>query len=391
MTRIPPGATIGFLGGGQLGRMTALAARSMGYRVHVLDPDPHCAASPVADRVVAAPFDDVEGARELARHCDVITLEIEQIATAVLDAAAASAPVRPSSAVIAMVQDRALQKAWLEQHGFPLAPWRTVAAAGDIAAAVQAFGASIVKTTRGGYDGRGQVRVHGTDAADQALATLGGRACVVEKTLSLAAEISVMVARRPGGDVVVYPAALSHHERLALSWSVIPAPLPPEMLKAASGIAVGIAEAVRLEGVLCVELFITTDGAVLVNELAPRPHNSYHASERACTTSQFEQLVRAVCDLPLGDPGVIRPAAIVNLFGDLWRDGQAPPFADALDDGAVRVHLYGKPGPRPGRKMGHLSCTGDTALSALHRVREAARRIHAVTEEMPATVQALIG
>lgn len=391
MTIVPPGATIGFLGGGQLGRMTALAARAMGYRIHVLDPDPACAASPVADRCVAAPFDDVEAARELARHCHVVTLEIEQIATAVLDAAREYVPTRPSSALIGMVQDRATQKAWLVENGFPVAKYRAVNAPADIADAVRAFGPSIVKTCRGGYDGRGQVRVDSTTEVERAWAAVGAKPSVAEQTLSLAAEISVMVARRPSGEIATYPAALNHHERLALSWSVIPAPLPPEILGRATGIGRGIAECTSLEGLICVEMFVTADGALLVNELAPRPHNSYHASERGCVTGQFEQLTRAVCNLPLGDTRVVRPAAIVNIFGDLWQAGRQPDFAGALADASVRLHLYGKPGARPGRKMGHFSAIGDSPMGVLETVRAAARASGASTEDVPATVRALIG
>lgn len=389
MTRIPPGSVIGILGGGQLGRMTALAARAMGYRIHVLDPDAHCSTAPVADRCVPAPFDDVEAARELARHCSVVTLEIEQIATTVLDAAREYAPTRPSSTLIGMIQDRASQKEWLARSGFPIGAWRPVSGPADVAAAVRDFGPSIVKTTRGGYDGRGQARVQGEAEAEQAWADIGRRAAVAEKTLSLAAEISVMVARRPSGETMVYPAALNHHERLALSWSVIPAPLPPEILGRAREIGESLAASAALEGLLGIEMFLTTDGDLLVNELAPRPHNSYHASERACATSQFEQLTRAVCDLPLGSTRVVTPAAIVNIFGDLWSAGE-PDFAAALEDAEVRLHLYGKPGPRPARKMGHFSAIGDSPVTALQRVREAAARSGAETEDLPASVRALI-
>ena len=198
-----------------------------------------------------------------------------------------------------------------------------------------------------------------------------------------------MVARRPGGEVIAYPAALNHHERGVLAWSVMPAPLPGPLLSRATEIGLGIAETLGVEGLIAVELFVTTGGDLLVNELAPRPHNSYHASERACGTSQFEQLTRAVCDLPLGDVSVIRPAAIVNLFGDLWVDGREPDFAAALTDRTVRLHLYGKAGARPGRKMGHLSAVGGSALDALRVARDAARGVGATTEDIPATVREL--
>ena len=380
---IAPGATIGILGGGQLGRMTALAARSMGYRIHVLDPDPECSASPVSDRCVAARFDDADAARELARHCDVITLEIEQIATSVLEAAGGYAPTRPNARVIGVLQDRARQKAWLKQHGFPIGPYRDVNSANDLANAVRSFGHSFVKSCRGGYDGRSQMRVSDAATASEGWRALGERPAIAEQALGLAGELSVMVARRPSGDMTVFPAALNHHERQILAWSVIPAPLDRAIVSDATEIGKGIAEQIELEGLLAVELFLTSSGDLLVNELAPRPHNSFHASERACVTSQFEQLTRAICDLPLGDVSVVRPAAIVNLFGDLWRDGKEPAFADALVDPVVRLHLYGKPGPRPGRKMGHFSAIGGSAFDALAAARAAAKRIGANTGEFP--------
>jgi 5-(carboxyamino)imidazole ribonucleotide synthase len=388
---IAPGATIGILGGGQLGRMTALAARAMGYRIHVLDPDPDCAAAPVSDRCLAARFDDVEAALELARHCDVVTLEIEQVATSVIDAARTYAPTRPGADVIGIVQDRARQKAWLEKNAFPVGPYRAVNGADDITGAARSFGDSFVKSCRGGYDGRSQVRVSGAASAVDAWRALGERPAIAERALPLAGELSVMVARRPGGDITVFPAALNHHERQVLAWSVTPAPLDKTIVARAAEIGRGIATQIGIEGLIAVELFLTTSGELFVNELAPRPHNSFHATERACVTSQFEQLARAVCDLPLGDVSVVRPAAIVNLFGDLWRGDSAPDFARALSDPIVRLHLYGKPGARPGRKMGHLSAIGGSALDALASAREAAGRIGASTEPMPETLRAFGG
>lgn len=379
------------LGGGQLGRMTALAARSMGYRVHVLDPDANCATASVADRVVAAKFDDVEAARDLARHCDVVTLEIEQIATAVIDAAAAYAPARPGSRLIGIVQDRATQKEWLTRNGFPIGEYASVTSPQDLEHALSRYGEAFIKSCRGGYDGRSQVRAtRGSDPA-AVWRDLGERAAVAEKGLSLAAELSVMVARRPSGDTAVFPAALNHHERQILAWSVIPAPLPPELLTRAIEIGRGIAEQIELEGLLAIEMFLTSSGDLLVNELAPRPHNSYHASERACATGQFEQLTRAICDLPLGDTRVVEPAAIVNLFGEIWPadNGGAPDFSPALQSSGVRLHLYGKHGARRGRKMGHLSAIGSTPAEALRRVREAGARVGATTEAPPLSLRAL--
>lgn len=386
-TSIAPGGIIGIFGGGQLGRMTALAARAMGYRIHVLDPDAECSAAPVADRVIAARFDDVDAARELGRHTDVVTLEIEQIATASLEAAAEHVPARPNPHVIGIVQDRARQKAWLRDNAFPVGEYVAVNGAADIARAAARFGEAYVKSCRGGYDGRSQVRVRRDDDADNAWTTLGERPAVAERALELAGELSVMVARRPGGEVRVYPPALNHHERQILAWSVIPAPVDRRLATAAADLGRGIAESIGLEGILGVELFLTSTGGLLVNELAPRPHNSYHASERACVTGQFEQITRAVCDLPLGAVSVIRPAAIVNLFGDLWTSGADPELARALEDPVVRLHLYGKRGARPGRKMGHISAVGGSTLDALETARSAAARVGVTTEPLPESIQ----
>jgi 5-(carboxyamino)imidazole ribonucleotide synthase len=375
MTVIQPGATIGILGGGQLGRMTAQAARTMGYAVHALDPSPDCPAHAVVDRLVTAPFDDAAAAADLARHCAVVTLEIEQIGAAGLEAAQRFAPVRPAPAVIADVQHRGRQKAWLARHGFPIGPYRDVRTLDELQSAVRALGPCFVKACHGGYDGRSQVRLDSPDQSAEAWRALGERHVVAEQALDLAMEISVMVARRPSGQTIAYPPALNHHVNQVLAWSVLPAPVPGELADRADAVAAGIASTLSLEGLLGVEMFCTRQGDLFVNELAPRPHNSYHASERACPTSQFEQLVRAVCDLPLGDVRIVEPAAIVNLFGDLWIDGCAPDFAPALARDDVRLHLYGKTSARPGRKMGHLSVTGSTPDQALANVRDAAAAI----------------
>jgi 5-(carboxyamino)imidazole ribonucleotide synthase len=352
--------------------MTAMAARTLGYRIHVLDPDPACAAQPVSDRVVAARFDDADGAAELARYCDVVTLEIEQIAPESLAAASRHAPLRPSASIVRVVQDRAEQKRWLADHGLPIGPYRDVTTANDLETAARTLGRLVVKANHGGYDGRSQIRIDDAAEVDEGWRALGGRASVAEQTLDLEAELSVMVARRPSGEVRVFPPALNHHERQVLAWSVIPAPLPDKVTRRVVEIARAIAEAFSLEGILAVEMFLLRDGTLYVNELAPRPHNSFHETEVACATSQFEQLVRAVCDLPLGDPSVLRPGAIVNLFGDLWIKNDQPRFESALAQPGVRLHLYGKPGPRPGRKMGHLSATGETPHEAIALVQAAA-------------------
>ncbi|MEP6764759.1 MAG: 5-(carboxyamino)imidazole ribonucleotide synthase [Gemmatimonadaceae bacterium] len=368
MTPILPGATIGFLGGGQLGRMAAMAARSMGYDVHVLDPDPNCSARAIASKTITAAFNDVNAAIELARGCDVVTLEIEQISKVALDAAAQHAPVRPGSAPVYIIQDRIRQKRWLRDNKFPVGDFREANEAGDIEQAVLEMGASIAKSTHGGYDGRGQVRI--ADPSDGVMAwnTLGKRACLVEQMLPLFFELSVLVARRPGGEMVVYHASYNVHTRGVLTWAVTPALVDDNFLKQAAALAPAIAEKIGIVGLLAVEFFVTTDGRLLVNELAPRPHNTFHHSERAVTTSQFEQLVRAVCDLPLGSVDIVTPGAIINLLGEVWLQKTPPRFADSLNTTGSRLHLYGKPDAREGRKMGHISAIGSTSLHAIRGV-----------------------
>ena len=379
---ILPGATIGIFGGGQLGRMTAMAAREMGYRIQVLDPDPACPARFVVDGCIEAGWDDSREAANLARGCDVVTLEIEQIAAASMEAAASFAPVRPGGAMLAVIQDRVEQKNWLRRNGFPVGEYRAVRSMDELRAAILELGGKcFCKSATGGYDGRGQGKIGFTagalfeDEVRGAWQALGEGPGVAEKAVELEREISVLVARAPNGEVKVYPAAWNHHEEQILAWSVMPAPLAAGMASEARELAEAIADTFQLEGVLAVEMFVTTDGKLLVNELAPRPHNSYHASVRACATSQFEQLVRAVCDLPLGSVDVVQPAAIANLLGDLWigPDGSArePHFDKALAVPGVRLHLYEKHRPRKGRKMGHLSAVGMTADEAVESVLQA--------------------
>ncbi len=378
MSAILPGATIGILGGGQLGRMTAMAARSLGYRIHVMDPDPSCPARFVVDACFEGDWNDARAAADLARGSDVVTLEIEQVSIACLEAAGQYAPVRPGAALMQIIQDRILQKDWLRDHGFPVGRYRAVHTESELSAAALALGGRcFVKTARGGYDGRGQAKIGFdgrlgpvADGVHMAWAALGGQPCIAEQALELEREISVMVARSPSGEVKSFASAANHHENQILVWSVIPSSIPLELERQAQGIALRLAEELKLEGLLAVEMFLTKQGALLVNELAPRPHNSYHASERACVTSQFEQAVRAVCDLPLGDVDLVQPAAIVNLLGDVWLKGQ-PRFDRALGVPGVRLHLYEKHQPRAGRKMGHLSAIGASPEEAIARVLEA--------------------
>jgi 5-(carboxyamino)imidazole ribonucleotide synthase len=377
---ISPGGLIAILGGGQLGRMTAMAARTMGYRVRVMDPEPSCPASFVVDETIVGPWGDAAAARRLAEGADVVTLEIEQIGVDALTAVAKIAPLRPGVEPIRIIQDKALQKTWLAEQQFPVGPFRVVRTEAELHEAVHALGGRIfLKIGRGGYDGRGQARIGIDEPASEekisaGWSSLGGNAAVAEQALDLECEISVMAVRSPSGEVRSYPAARNHHENQILAWSVLPASVSPELESRAEVLAAEIIEHLGMEGLLCVEIFVTRQGELLVNELAPRPHNSYHQSERGCVTSQFEQLVRAVCNLPLGSTELTGPAAIVNLLGDVWLNGK-PDFAAALAVPGVRLHLYEKHTPRPGRKMGHLSAIGSSADEALQRVLEAKRRL----------------
>jgi 5-(carboxyamino)imidazole ribonucleotide synthase len=377
-----PGSTIGIFGGGQLGRMMAMAARGMGYRILVLDPDPGCPARFVVDGCIEAAWDDSRGAAMLARGCDVVTLEIEQIGEHSMASAATFCPVRPSGAMLAVIQDRIEQKNWLVKHGFPVGEFRAVRSLEQTRTAITELGGRcFCKSATGGYDGRGQGKVgfgSGPVTEDEirgAWEALGEGPGVVEKAVDLEREISVMVARSPRGEVKVFPAAWNHHENQILVWSVIPAAIPAELEQKARAIAYEIADTFGLEGLLAVEMFVTKGGELLVNELAPRPHNSYHQSERACVTSQFEQAIRAVCNLPLGDVDVVQPTAIANLLGDLWLNLDGSPrevrFDKALAVPGVRLHLYEKLKPRKARKMGHLSAVGKTADEAVALVLKA--------------------
>jgi 5-(carboxyamino)imidazole ribonucleotide synthase len=377
-----PGGLIAILGGGQLGRMTAMAARTMGYRVRVMDPEAACPASFVADETIVGRWDDVAAARRLATGADAVTLEIEQIGVDALSEVARIAPLRPGVEPIRIIQDKTLQKVWLDDEGFPVGPFRVVESEAELHEAVTALGGRVfLKIGRGGYDGRGQARI-GMDshATEEAIAaawkSIGARPAVAEQALDLDYEISVMAARNPSGEVRSFPASRNHHENQILAWSVLPAGIPAELESRAEALAAAMIARLGIEGLLCVELFVTRQGDLLVNELAPRPHNSYHQSERGCVTSQFEQLVRTTCNLPLGSTDLISPCAIVNLLGEIWlSETGKPDFAAALAVPGVRLHLYEKHTPRAGRKMGHFSATGATAEEALERVLEAKQRL----------------
>lgn len=374
---VRPGGLLAILGGGQLGRMMAMAARTMGYRVRVMDPEAKCPASFVVDETIVGRWDDADAARRLAQGADAVTLEIEQIGVDALEQVARLAPLRPGVEPIRIIQDKTLQKPWLAEHGFPVGPFYVVHSEDDLLAAAPALGGNVfLKIGRGGYDGRGQVRIQPSTDLGEAWKQLGGNPCVAEQALDLDCEISVMAARNPAGEVRTYPAARNHHEDQILAWSVLPSGLAPELESHAEALAAGIVAQLGIEGLLCVEMFATKQGELFINELAPRPHNSYHQSERGCATSQFEQAVRAACNLPLGSTDLISPCAIVNLLGDVWLNANGEPnFPAALEVPGVRLHLYEKLSARAGRKMGHLSSVGKTAEEALERVLEAKRKL----------------
>ena len=377
---IDPGGLIAILGGGQLGRMTAIAARTMGYRVRVMDPEAKCPASFIADETVVGKWDDIAAATQLVRDADVATIEIEQIGVEALSQVAKVVPLRPGVEPIRIIQDKTLQKPWLAENGFPVGPFRQVRDESDLQNAVRGLGGRVyLKVGRGGYDGRGQARLGiDTRVTDQAIhdawTNIGAKPAVAEQALDLQCEISVMAARNPSGEVRAFPAARNHHENQILAWSVLPAGIAPELEKKAEELAGAIIAKLGIEGLLCVEMFVTRQGRLLVNELAPRPHNSYHQSERGCVTSQFEQLVRTVCNLPLGETSLITPCAIVNLLGDIFLT-MTPSLPAGLQVPGVRLHMYEKRAAKMGRKMGHLSAIGATADEALERVLEAKKRI----------------
>ncbi len=365
---ITPPATLGIVGGGQLGRYFVMAARTMGYRTIVLEPDPAAPAGAVADVHLAAAYDDPEALARLAAECAVVTVEFENPPAHALHSLAEATLVRPSPEAIAIVRDRRLEKGFLHEHGFPTAPFCVIEHATDLAAADVAFPA-ILKTATLGYDGKGQTTVDDAASLDSAWASLGRVACVLEQRMTLEREVSVVLARGVDGEIAAFAVTDNTHVGGILDLSV--APVEGDLAAEATAVAERVAEALGYVGVLGVEMFVV-DGRILVNELAPRPHNSGHWTLDGARTSQFEQQVRAVCGLGLGDPSLHAPAvAMVNLLGDRWHDGE-PDWATMLAVPGAHLHLYGKHEPRPGRKMGHLTVTGQTpgdAADAADRAR----------------------
>ena len=366
MTAAPilPGATLGVLGSGQLGRMFAAAARQMGYRVHVLSPDADSPTGQLADRELVAPYDDLDAVRRFAQSVDVLTFEFENVPAATAAAAAEFAPVRPDGQVLHVAQQRAREKTFLRDRGFPVTPFVWIRSEADLEAASISPGLpGVLKTARFGYDGKGQEKVETAKALRDAWTRMGRPESVLEQFIEFDRELSVVAARGVDGWMVTYPVLENAHADHILDVSMMPADVSAVVERHASQIAQGILEALDVVGVMCVELFLTRGGELLINEIAPRPHNSGHLTIEACMTSQFEQQVRAVCGLPAGSVELLRPAAMANLLGDLWEPG-TPDWAAACAIPGVHLHLYGKIAPRPGRKMGHITALADTADEA---------------------------
>ena len=371
---ILPGATVGVLGGGQLGRMFVLRARTMGYRTLVLDPDPLSPAGAVADLHLQAAYTDAAALERLGAECAAVTTEFENVPAEALERLARTCRVRPPVQAVAVAQDRISEKRFLEHAGFPTAPFRPVRDERELQTAVQEVSLpALLKTSRLGYDGKGQAAVESPGDAPAAFRALGGVPCVLEERLALETEISVVLTRGDDGAVAAFPVGENRHRDGILETTVVPARVPRATADEARATACRVAAALDYVGVLGVEMFVANGGRIYVNELAPRPHNSGHYTLDACATDQFEQQLRALCALPLGEPRLLTPVAMINLLGDLWSSGE-PRWDQAFRRPGVKLHLYGKAEPRPGRKMGHLNCLADDpdrALALALEVRDA--------------------
>jgi len=368
MNPILPGAAIGVLGSGQLGRMFALAARRMGYRVHTFSPDSDTPTGQISDVEVTASYDDLDAVRSFASKVRVVTFEFENVPAATAAAAAAAAPVRPAGSVLHTTQQRIREKTFLLDSGLPVTPFRVVRNCGELIAAIAELGCpSVLKTADFGYDGKGQFRIDSPTDAPLAWRSIGEREAVLEAFVPFAKEVSVVAARGLNGEFMHYGVIENEHRNHILDLSLSPARISAAVAREATELARAVLEKLSVVGVLCVEFFLTHTNTLLINELAPRPHNSGHLTVDACVTSQFEQQLRAVCGLPLGAPTFHCPAAMANLLGGLWSNG-SPRFDRAAAFPGVKIHLYGKTEARPGRKMGHLTALASTLDNAMETV-----------------------
>jgi 5-(carboxyamino)imidazole ribonucleotide synthase len=371
---IPPGSTIGLLGGGQLGRMFGIAARRMGYRVHTFEPSPDSPAGQISDREFNGSYTDRELLDAFVQSVDVVTFEFENIPHEVVDQISQTRPVHPRSEVLHICQNREREKSFLRRHRYPHTPFAIVSNQAELDVALESIGTpSILKTADFGYDGKGQRKIGQGNKFDYS--QFGAGRAVLEKWIPFASELSVICARDAKGAICAFPIAENVHTRHILDYSIVPARIEPEVQRRAQSIAEDIADDLNVIGLIAVEFFLTRDNELLVNELAPRPHNSGHYTFDACLTSQFEQQLRAVCGLPFGSPALVRPAVMVNLLGDLWRDGAQPDWRPILRHPCAKFHLYGKLEGRPGRKMGHFCVLRETVDEALVEALEIKREL----------------
>lgn len=370
---ILPGATLGMLGGGQLGRMFTIAARTMGYRVIVLDPDPHSPAGAIANLHLEAEYLHDQALAGMGQECAAVSTEFENVPGSALERLAEDCAVRPSAAAVRPTQDRLDEKAFLDNAGLPTTPWAPVREAADITTAIEKVGTpAVLKRAQGGYDGKGQAMIGEAGEVEAAFSGLGEAPCILERRIDLARELSVIVCRAADGTVACYPPGENVHVDGILATTRVPAPIDDSLAEQARRIAADTATALDYCGVLGVELFVAADGAVMINELAPRPHNSGHYTLDASATTQFEQQVRLLCGLAPGATDLQSPVAMVNLLGDLWNDGD-PDWTRVFDHPGAKLHLYGKREPRPGRKMGHVNVLADDADTALQTARDILR------------------
>lgn len=372
---ILPGAVVGVLGSGQLGRMFAIAARQLGYRVHTFSPETDTPTGQVADVEITAAYHDLDAIRDFAQNVHVVTFEFENVPSLAVDAAAEFAPVRPSGSVLHIAQHRLREKSFLEGKGFPVAPFRAVKSLDELRAAIEQIGCpAILKTAVSGYDGKGQVKLTHPADAEAAFMATGSQEKILEAFIDFELEFSIVASRGCDGTFSHWGLIENTHRDHILDLSFAPARVPRETGVQAVEIARNLLETLDVIGVLCIEFFLSRDQRVFINELAPRPHNSGHLTINAALTSQFEQQLRAVCGLPLGATDFLAAAAMANLLGDLWQDGE-PNWAAAAGFPDVKLHLYGKDQVRPGRKMGHLTALGPSARAAVERVLDARKRL----------------
>ena len=381
MKSIPPGAWLGLLGGGQLGRMFCMAAQSLGYKVVVLDPGGDSPAGSVADRHIRTDYLDPQGLADLATLASAATTEFENVPATALEFLARTARVTPSAASVAIAQDRISEKMFLAGHAFAVTPFAVLRSLDDARGVDERLLPGIVKSARLGYDGKGQTSVNSRADVEAAWRAMKGLPCVLERRVRLACEVSVIVARNERRETVTWPVAENVHRNGILDVSIVPARVSGDVTACACTIATRIAAALDYRGVLCVEMFVAEDGTLLVNEIAPRPHNSGHYTIDACVTSQFAQQARVLADLPLGETRQHTPAVMVNLLGDLWFDGpnvkvpREPAWRGVLMEAQAKLHLYGKAEPRRGRKMGHVTCLGATLDDAIASARSVKRTL----------------